>query len=357
MRGCKVTVVTGKWEPRWPSTISFHEVPVVRLPHAPQGGWKTLRYVRSLGAWLKEHRDRYDLVYVSGLKHEACAAVQAAGGDVPVVLRAETSGRAGDCLWQLDALFGKRIKRECMKAAAFVGPSRLAEAELKAAGYPRSQIHCIPNGVPIPPARTPEGQAAARTILAELNKKFQLADGARLAVYAGRFARRNGLEHLLAAWKPISTRRPTARLWLAGNGPELPALSRKIEWMHLTDRVIPTGAFSDIETVLAAADLFVLPSLDGGPAVALLEAMAAGTPIVATDTPGTREVMAGGEHGLTVPPGEAEPLSEAIARTLNDFPEAVQRGAAARRHVSDRFSLAKMVDAHVILFERLLGFL
>ena len=80
-----------------------------------------------------------------------------------MVLRAEHVGRHGDCLWQLDAACGRRIKRQCMEAAALVAPTLAAQRELEAAGYPRRPHRvCFSNGVAIPPPRTPQTQAAAR---------------------------------------------------------------------------------------------------------------------------------------------------------------------------------------------------
>jgi glycosyltransferase involved in cell wall biosynthesis len=351
--GFQVTILTTRTEPWWPARIRFHEVPVVRLPYSPDGFWARRRYVRSLRRWLAEHRDRCDLVYVSGLRDEACAAVRAVGDRMPVVLRAETPGRFGDCVWQIDTRHGGKIKRACVKASGLVGPSRLLLRELQAAGYPRPRIHCIPNGVAIPAARTAETGASARAVLAESNPRLRPVDGAPVVVYAGRFETSKGIDHLIAAWKRVCARRPHARLWLAGDGPESPAIRRQVESLDLADQVIPLGVLSDIDLLLAAADLFVMPAVEAGPSLALLEAMAAATPLVAADTSGTREVMTDGVHGLLVPPGNVDAMSAAIGRLLDRRPEALQLGAAAREHVSRHFSLANMVREHVTLFENL----
>ena len=119
---------------RGPVQIDFGGAHVVRLSPVPNGRWDRRRYMRAIGRWLTRHRGSYDLVCVFGLKHEAYAAVRAAGDDVPVVLRPERSGSRGDCFWQLDASGGRRIKSQCMGAAAFLGATPLLEAELKAAG-------------------------------------------------------------------------------------------------------------------------------------------------------------------------------------------------------------------------------
>jgi glycosyltransferase involved in cell wall biosynthesis len=352
-RGCRVTILTARWRPNWPTRITFHELPVVRLPPPAERGWRTFRYMRALARWLKQNQDAYDLVYVSGLKHEADAALRAVGGRVPVVLRAEKAGRSGDCLWQIEASCGRRIKERCMKAAAFVAPSRAVHRELQAAGYPRPRIQFLHDGVAIPPPRSPKIKAAARAALGEANAELEVPHWAPLALYTGPLHLGKGLKHLVAAWEQILARWPQARLWLAGDGPDRAALGEQIEAMNLAHRVALVGVFDTVDELLSAADLFVLPSLEGGECLALLEAMAAGLPIVASDTPGNRDVLSDGREGLLVPATDAGALSAAIARLFEQRDLAAQLGAAARDRAAAEFSLAKTADAHVTLFERL----
>ena len=133
-RGYPVTVLTAAWEKTWPSPIVFRGVPVVRLPKPKAGPFGSVRYIRALTHWLRHNHPDYDLAYVSGLQEEAYAAVDTLRGLLPVVLRAERAGRWGDCLWQLETHRGRNVKRVCMGARAFGGPSRALERELQAAG-------------------------------------------------------------------------------------------------------------------------------------------------------------------------------------------------------------------------------
>jgi glycosyltransferase involved in cell wall biosynthesis len=353
-RGCRVQILTARWRPNWPAQITFHELPVVRLPPPGERGLRTLRYMRALAGWLKQHQDAYDLVYVSGLKHEAYATLRAVGRCVPVVLRAEKAGRCGDCLWQIEAGCGRRIKDRCMKAAAFVGSSRALHRELQAAGYPRPRIQLLHDGVPIPPPRSPKAKAAARAVLGEANAALEVPHWAPLALYAGPMHAGQGLKHLLVAWQQIVARWPQARLWLAGDGPDRAALQGQIEAMNLGHRIALIGVFDTVDELLAAADLFVLPSLDGDVCLVLLEAMAAGLPIVAGDTPGNRSVLSDGREGLLVPADDAGALSSAIVRVLEQRDLAAGLGAAARERAMAEFSLAAMADGHVALFQHVM---
>jgi len=352
-RGVDVTVLTARWHPLWPARITCGGVPVVRLDHPPGQGRNANRYMKSVAHWLRENQDRYDLVCVSMLEHEAFAALKAVRRGVPVVLRAEAAGRHGDCYRQLETRGGRRIKQVCMKADALVGPSRAIERELIAAGYPRGRIHYVARGVPIPPERNTDAKTSARAALTAVNSGLRLPDDAPLAVYVGRLHESKGLLDLVAAWQRVVASKPDARLWLVGEGPERQALEDQIVQRDLLGRVFLAGVFDSIDELMAAADLFVLPSREEGPSLALFEAMAAGLPIVATDVSGSREAVSDGEHARLVPGGSVDALCAAVLRLLVERELATQLGAAARLRARSQFSLAQSADSHLELFENL----
>jgi len=351
-RGCQTTVLTARWQPNWPSEIALYGVPVIRLPHTVEHGWGYLRYLRRLARWLRTHQNHYDLVCVSQLKQEAYATLRAVGEGTPVVLRAERPGPDGDCHWHRDASCGRRITAQCRRASAVIAPSAEVARELRAAGYPPSLVHDLPNGVPAAPPRTRQTRLAARAVLAESNRELELSDTASLAVYAGRLEPDCGLERLLDAWEGISRRRPRARLWLVGEGSLRSALRRRIESLNLDARAALVGVFDQVDELLAAADLFLWPKPAAGTCLALLEASAAGVPVVASDIPGHREWIADGRDGLLAPVDDNGAWSAAIGRLLDEPEFAARLGEAAQRKVAD-FSLAKMADAHLTLFQGL----
>ena len=328
---------------------------MIRLANPSLLGWGTFRYMRALERWLRRREGQYDLVYVSMLKHDAYAALGAAGGRVPVVLRAEAAGASGDCMWQLDANFGRRIKRRCMKADAVIGPSRAVERDLIAAGYPRSRIHYLPNGVAIPARANREGRERARGTLAELKPELSCPSGSPIAVYTGRLHEAKGLADLVTAWRSIVARWPNARLWLVGEGPFEQALRERIEAENLVGRVVLAGVFDNVDELLTAADVFVRPSLEEGTSLAILEAMAIGLPVVATEIPGNQGLVTHEERGLLVATQDVDSLSAAIERLLDDRRLARRLADAARDHVRQHFSVGGMVDQHLELFEDLVG--
>jgi len=160
---------------------------------------------------------------------------------------------------------------------------------------------------------------------------------------------------LVSAWGSVVARWPNARLWLVGEGPFQEELEAQIAACNLREKVVLAGVFDSVDELLAAADLFVLPSWEEGMSLALLEAMAAGLPIVATDIPGNRDLVSDGLSALLVPARDPRRLAQPIHRLL-DTPElGTLLGDAAREVAAARFSLARMADQHLELFERLVA--
>ena len=142
-----------------------------------------------------------------------------------------------------------------------------------------------------------------------------------------------------------------ARLWLAGSADDRPAIQRQIERLQLGARVQLIGKFDRLDGLLAAADMLVAPSPEGSP-VTLLEAMAAGLPIVAIDAAANRSVLTDGQEGLLVAADDLAALTNAMARIFKEPDLAARLGHAARARAESEFSLAKMADQHVTWFEK-----
>jgi glycosyltransferase involved in cell wall biosynthesis len=354
--GARPQVVTAQWHPDWPRRLAIREVPVVRLPHPPQRAWGTLRYMLALRHWLRVHGGQLDAVYVSMLKHDAYTAIRTLRNTrVPVVLRVEGGGPTGDCHWQQTARFGARIRRECLRAAAIVAPGRELVDELLDAGYQRDRVVYIPNGVPMGEMRDPAARLAARTMLTDLNWELNTSESMPVALYTGRLHGGKGLECLVRAWQIVVRRWRHARLWLVGAGPARGTLIDLIHDLELRGRVLLPGVFSDAQGVLAAADVFVLPSQQEGMSIALLEAMAVGVPVVASDIPGNRAVVEHETHGLLAPYGDADALAQAIGRIFEYRHLARQLAVAARHRVEQEFSIGRTAREHIDLFSRLIA--
>lgn len=352
-QGHSVRILTGRWEKHWPREMVHREVPVTRLPHPRLRGWGTLRYMVALTSWLKREKDNLDAVLVSMLKHDAYCAVEALQDTgVPVLLRGEGGGIGGDCAWHESARFGLRIRRRCQAASAFIAPSDAIAQELREAGFAAERIARIDNGVPIPPPQSPGRREAARAALGEANHDLRQEPKAPLAVYTGRLHSDKGLLDLVNAWRPIAERWPAARLWLVGEGPQREELFRRISDLDLRYRICLPGAFDDTEEILEAADMFILPSYSEGMSLSLLEAMAAGLPVIASDIAGNRALVTHEASGLLFPPRDVRGLTAAITRLFEQPALRISLGSRARQEVEEKYSLARMGREHLELIQR-----
>jgi glycosyltransferase involved in cell wall biosynthesis len=146
---------------------------------------------------------------------------------------------------------------------------------------------------------------------------------------------------------------PRLRVLIVGEGPERARLEALVEQLGLEDRVLLTGARTDVPDVLAAMDVAVLSSDYEGIPLSILEFMDAGKPIVATHVGGVPEVVEDGVHGLLVPPRNEAALAAAIGRLLRDTDAAQELGARARDRCRREFSLDGTVERLQQLYERL----
>jgi glycosyltransferase involved in cell wall biosynthesis len=183
-----------------------------------------------------------------------------------------------------------------------------------------------------------------------------VAPGALLVLTVSVLRQGKGLEVLIDAAGRVSigSPAPEVRVVVVGDGPAAGALRERAAAGE--GRVLFTGFRSDVARLLAAADLFVLPTLDDAFPTVLLEAMAAGLPVIASDTGGVPEIVSArgqgrargrestGETGRLVPPGDRAALATAIAELLADAPRRLALGEAGRRRARERFSSDAWLD-------------
>jgi glycosyltransferase involved in cell wall biosynthesis len=298
-----------------------------------------------------------DSVIVSSLQYDAYATMAALSGtNIPVLLRAERGGPSGDCQWQREARFGSRIKRRCQQAGRIIAPTDNIATELRAAGYDPARVAVVPNGVPLAEPRTDQRRRAAREILGDANPDLRVPESTPVALYVGRLHASQGLHDLVRAWRRIVTIWPDARLWLIGDGSEREDLYDRIRDHELKYHVAMPGAFDDVSELLQAADVFVQPATEAGTSQSLLEAMASGLPIVATNIPGHQRLITNRDHGLLVPVKDPLTLAEAIAEVVTLRDEASLRAEQARQRAISEFAAASMARRHLELIESLRAF-
>jgi glycosyltransferase involved in cell wall biosynthesis len=139
---------------------------------------------------------------------------------------------------------------------------------------------------------------------------------------------------------------------LVGDGPDRPVIEAEIRSLGLTSKVELTGARDDVADLLAGSDLFVLSSRSEGGPIAVLEAMAAGLPVVASDVGGIPELVEDAVTGLLVPAGDPGALAAALGRLLAEPRLRRELGTAGRRRARERFDVSAQRSAHLELYAR-----
>jgi glycosyltransferase involved in cell wall biosynthesis len=294
----------------------------------------------SLAAWLSA--SRVDVFHAhAGIGwegHEGVRAARAAG--VPVVVRTEhlpqviTDPDERDEYWSLIPSVDR-----------FVCVSEDARPGFLRAGVPPAKLVVVRNGIR---HRAPRrGRAAVRAGLG-------LGARDRVVLTVGRLAEQKGHRSLCRAVPAILERAPNARFLWAGDGPlegELRALARRL---GVDETVRFLGRRDDVPDLLGAADLFVLPSLFEGLPLAVLEAMAAGLPVVATRAGGTAEVVDDGVTGHLVPAGDVAALADAVADLLRHPARARVWGRAGRARFEREFHAGRMARETAEVYRGLL---
>jgi glycosyltransferase involved in cell wall biosynthesis len=220
--------------------------------------------------------------------------------------------------------------------------SRAAASCLLAHGLPERKVAVIGNGLP------DEAFTPAEPVLPRLPN----------VVRAGMIARMNhpvkNHPAFLRAAAEVASRQPTVEFLLAGDGPLRPELERQVVRLGLKGRVLFLGDSRDIPAVLAALDILVVPSSSESLSNAILEAMAAGVPVVATAVGGTPELVVEGETGLLAPAGSDEALVAAMERFLTQPSLRSDCSTRAREFVRSHFAGESVRDQYCRLYEKLL---
>lgn len=213
-------------------------------------------------------------------------------------------------------------------------------AELDGVGYPTARVLKVTNGIPLLPLSSPQPR---------LSKTVN-------AIFVGRVSSEKGLSDLLHVWKSLKSRltRP-ARLRLIGDGPQADELRALSLALGLGETVEFFGYCGDVPAELSASDLFVLPSYAEGNSNAILEAMRAGLPIVATRMGGTSiQVGPDGERFL-VAPGDRQALSDRLLELIEDDALRVRLGTAMSARVKSMFTIDRVAAIYEQAYELMLS--
>jgi glycosyltransferase involved in cell wall biosynthesis len=246
-----------------------------------------------------------------------------------------------------------RLQRPALRLALRAATMVLANAATVASqverddGVATDHIAIVPNGLDLPTfdedSRRPLGPLPASA-----------GEGRRVVTIARMTYGAKGHDDLLEAAALAARLAPDLRFFIAGDGPREREVKARAAALHLDERLFFVGQRTDVAALLAWADFVVHPSRAEGMPNAVVEAMAAGKPIVATSVGGVPELIQHDRHGLLVPPADPACLAEALASLAFDPDRAARLGRAARARVEEHYTVDRLLARVERLYERVL---
>lgn len=337
-RGHRVTVLAPLIDPKSQSRIGRVDgTPVCRLPYPRLqivgGLWLMLR----LAALLWSRRGRYDAWHVHSPRR--LGAVAAALGyfvDPEVVIKIASATEFERGTLALHPTPFKRLLFHSLRHAdAWQAISQRIATTLAARGIPRERIAAIPNAVDTDRFR-PRAHVEA---------------GHRRFLFVGRLVPAKDLFTLLEAFAELLQHHPQANLRLVGGGPLETELKRAARMLGIDARIEFAGYRSDVESLLAEADVGVLPSVVEGLSNTLLECMASGLPMIASRVSGSEDLVRPGANGWLFEPGDRTGLADCLAAAVVLPPSQLRAyGAHARATIERYASVNSVVDRMIHLY-------
>ena len=289
---------------------------------------------------------RFDIVHSLLFRAHLLGRLAARRIGGPAVVNSYRSGAEAASGWLLrvDRWTAPRVTRFHVQSAG------LASDLCRRLGVEAGRCVVIPNGIDLA-----EADAALAIGRAEARRRLGLFATDLAVAYLGRLHEEKGVERLVSAFHALLQAHPAARLVLAGDGPSRRFLEMAVDTLRLGPFVRFLGTVADPWPLLAGADIFALPSLWEGMPNALLEAMAAGLPSVATAVGSVPEMVTDGREAFLVPPGDAGAFALALAELAGRPALRQVMGALARRRVEDAYRIETAVAGVERLYDELLG--
>ena len=301
-----------------------------------RGSWQFLPIVRRLTRLLAAQKPHLAQTFLFHANIVGRIAARRAG--VPRVASGIRVAERRRWHLRLDRLTDRMVDRHvCVSQSV----ARFAEDRAR---LPAEKLVVIPNGVD-----TERYPAEKRADL----RRYGIGPDRRVVTFAGRLDRQKGPLWLIESAPDWLGRVPKCDLLLVGEGPLRAKLERACRQHGISDRVHFTGWRADMPEILAASDLLVLPSAWEGMPNVVLEAMAAGLPVVAANVEGVRELLGSAADEQMVPYGEEKTLADRIVELFANSETAVRLGAENRVRAREHFSLQQMVTAYEDLWQRL----
>ena len=307
----------------------------VRMVHC--NGRADWRAVRQIEEYIQE--DSVELVHTHGYKADLYGYLAAWRCHKPVVATCHNwiGGTAALGIYNhLDRMVLKKFD-------ALAAVSDAVAHRLLAFGVPAEKIKTIANGIDVPAFERAEPLPLLK------------AEGSTVVGIVARLDLQKGFEYLLQAARELCKTFHGLKIIIVGEGPDRGTIEEIIRQYGLQSNVVLAGQQSNMPAVYAAMDIFVLPSLNEGLPMTVLEAMAASKPVIATRVGAIPSVIKDGEDGLLVAPKDSEGLRNAIASLLDDPERRRRMGDQAHAWVSQNYTSEAMALRYRKMYEEVLG--
>lgn len=278
--------------------------------------------VHALKQIIKEHK--IDMLCPQDYRSNVYALLAARGNNIPVATTVH--GYAGNTARvRLYELLDRIVLRSMQK---IICVSEELKTQLRRYGLSNKKLHRVYNSID-PKEILPDGPNGNRKL------------GSQMVCSVGRLSAEKGHRFLLDAWRQVVDRLRNAKLVLVGDGPEMPNLRKQAQALGIESTINFVGNTNKPLEYVAECNVFALPSLTEGLPVAILEALAMGKPVVASDVGGVSEAVIPGYNGLLVRSRKPKELADALIDLLT-YPEvAAEMGARGRQLIDDKFSFKK----------------
>lgn len=302
-------------------------------------GRADLRAIREIREYIRT--EDIDVIHTHGYKADLYGYLAARTESRPIV--ATCHNWVGGT-----AALGIYNRLDRMALRNFSGVAAVSDAvaaQLLEAGIEKTRIHTIANGIDVD-----------RFVGAEPARFGMAPDpSARTIGIVARLDWQKGFEYLLEAFSGLTSAHPDAQLVIIGEGPDQPAIAAMVDRLQLTSKVVFAGGRGDMPNVYAACDIFVLPSLNEGLPMTVLEAMAASRPVIATNVGAIPTVVRHGETGWLVEPRDVAGLRKALDLLLRD--PALRGRLASKGHdwVRRNFTSDGMAMNYLRMYESVLA--
>jgi glycosyltransferase involved in cell wall biosynthesis len=326
--------------------------------------WRHLSFYRSFKAGLKICREvKPDLILFNSTEDQIFAPIWAAfiakvprralvvhwaqaASDLPVFSKKLWAWFPVPSRYAIKKRLSRGFGYHTLDALVFV--SRVTQdAYVKLYRVPRTKCHTIYNGVE-------SGLYYRPQLRQESRRRLKVSSDECLLLATGNLTEVKGHGYLISAVHELISHGMKVKCCIAGQGELESALKKQIEKLRLNDKVTLLGYRNDIPALLSATDIFCMPSLNEAFGFSIVEAMAAGLPIIASAVGGIPEVVSDGQDGMLVPAGDVEALAAAIEKLWHQRDLRIKMGRESFAKAAQRFDLAIMLRNTKRLFDSLL---